>query len=170
MPCSWTLLDCLQSTFSLKIRLVLISASTIANQTLRPCLSQLAASLLAYSVFCVSSSGEPNDGFVLNALKTLFRQVIQSTLRSLEKHFKRRCKIRICSVILGEFKSFRNYQGLSIIFPKILDEIWRITKVIHFLIPLSITFLNPKILGFLFFYEKKPNLGSKMRKLNCGKS
>ena len=65
-------------------------------------------------------------------------------------HSKRRCKIYICSVIPGELESFRNYKGLSIIFPKILDEIWRITKVRHFLIPLSITFLNPKILGFLF--------------------
>ena len=44
---------------------------------------------------------------------------------------KRRCKICICSVILGELESFRNYKGLSIIFPKILDEIWRITKVRH---------------------------------------
>ena len=57
-------------------------------------------------------------------------------------HSKRRCKICICSVILGELESFRNYKGLSIIFPKILDEIWRITKVRHFLIPLSTTFLN----------------------------
>ena len=36
------------------------------------------------------------------------------------------------------------------IFLKILDAISRITKVRHFLIPLSITFLNPKILGFFF--------------------
>ena len=31
---------------------------------------------------------------------------------------------------------------------------WCITKERIFLIPLSIIFLNPKILGFLFFYEK----------------
>ena len=35
----------------------------------------------------------------------------------------------------------------------------------HFLIPqLSVTFLNPKILGFLFSKEKWPNLGSEMWK------
>ena len=39
---------------------------------------------------------------------------------------------------------------MSIIFPKILDAISRITKVRRFLISLSIAFLSPKILGFLF--------------------
>ena len=42
------------------------------------------------------------------------------------------------------------YMGLSIIFSKILDAIWRITKVRNFLIFLSIGFLSSKILGFLF--------------------
>ena len=40
-------------------------------------------------------------------------------------HSKRRYKICICSVILGEKESFRNYKGLGIIFPIILDAIWR---------------------------------------------
>ena len=69
-------------------------------------------------------------------------------------HSKCRYKISICSVVLGELESFRNYKGLSIIFPKILVEIWRPSKVKHFLIPNAIIFLNPKVLGFLFFYEK----------------
>ena len=60
---------------------------------------------------------------------------------------KGRYKICTCSVILGQLESFRNY---SIILQKILDATLRITKVRIFLIPLSITFLNPKILGFLF--------------------
>ena len=77
-------------------------------------------------------------------------QAIQSTFRSLETHSKRRCKICICSVILGKLEAFRNYKGFSVIFPKILDAVERFTKVRIFLIPLSITFLNPKILGFLF--------------------
>ena len=38
-------------------------------------------------------------------------------------HSKRRYKICICSVILGELEHFRNYKGFSIIFPKILDAI-----------------------------------------------
>ena len=50
-------------------------------------------------------------------------KAIQSTFRSREMHFKRRFNICICSVVLGELGSFRNYMGLSIIFPKILDEI-----------------------------------------------
>ena len=54
-------------------------------------------------------------------------------------HSKRRYKICVCSVILGELESFRNYKGFSIIFPQILDAIQRITKVRIFLIPLSIT-------------------------------
>ena len=37
-------------------------------------------------------------------------------------------------------------------------------KVRIFLIPLSIACLNPKILGF-FFYEKKANLGTEIRKI-----
>ena len=35
-------------------------------------------------------------------------------------------------------------------------------KMRIFLIPLTITFLNPKILGSLFSTEKQPNLGSKI--------
>ena len=48
---------------------------------------------------------------------------MQSTFRSLAMNSKWRHKICVCSVILGELESFRNYKGLSIIFPKILDEI-----------------------------------------------
>ena len=67
-----------------------------------------------------------NDGFLPNVLKTLFRlSIIFLDLKKMLS--KRHYKICICSVILGELKSFRNY-----------------------LTPLSITFLNLKILGFLF--------------------
>ena len=68
-------------------------------------------------------------------------------------HSKRRYKICICSVILGELEPFRNYKGFSDIFPKILDAVERFTIVRIFLTPLSITFWNPKILGF-FFLQK----------------
>ena len=50
-------------------------------------------------------------------------QAVQSTFRSLQMHFKRRCKVWNCSVILGQLESFRNYRGFIIIFPKILDAI-----------------------------------------------
>ena len=66
-------------------------------------------------------------------------------------HSKRRYKICTCSVILGELESLRNYEGFSVIFPKInYDAIKRVTKMRIFLVPLSITLLNSKILGFLF--------------------
>ena len=45
-------------------------------------------------------------------------KVIQSTFRSLEMHSKECYKICICSVILGELKSFRNYKGFNFIFPE----------------------------------------------------
>ena len=68
-------------------------------------------------------------------------------------HSKGRYKICTCSVILGELESFQNYKGFSIILQTILDAIKRITKVRIFLIPLCITFLNPKILGILFLQK-----------------
>ena len=46
--------------------------------------------------------GLPNDVFLLNSLETLFSVRTQSTFRFLEMHSKRRYKICICSVILGE--------------------------------------------------------------------
>ena len=39
----------------------------------------------------------------------------------------------------------------------------------HFLIPLSIVFLNSKILGFLFSTKNSLNLGSEMRKIKLAK-
>ena len=52
-------------------------------------------------------------------------KAIQGTFRSLKDKSKRRCKISVYLVILGELESFRNCKGLSTIFPKILDDIWR---------------------------------------------
>ena len=40
---------------------------------------------------------------------------------------------------------------------------------IFFLFSLSIKFMNPKILGFLFSTKKKPNLGSEMQKIKLQK-
>ena len=52
--------------------------------------------------------GQPNDGFLLNTLRTPFK-AIQRTFRYLEMHTLWNYKICICSVILGELESFRNY-------------------------------------------------------------
>ena len=68
-------------------------------------------------------------------------------------HSKRYYKICICSVILGELDSFWSYKAFNIIFLKILDAIYCITKVGIFLIRLSITLFNQKILGFFFSGE-----------------
>ena len=69
------------------------------------------------------STGAQNGGFLLNALKALFRLSRVLQFRSLEMHSKQRYKTCICFVILGQLESFRNYKRLSIIFPKILDAI-----------------------------------------------
>ena len=90
--------------------------------------------------------------------------------RPLEMNSKWCYKISICSVILGELESFRNYKGFSIIFRKILDAIQRITKKKNFLIPLSITFFNPKILGFLFPTKNSLTWDAKCEKSNFRKS
>ena len=109
-------------------------------------------------------SGAPNDDFLLNTLKTFF-QAIQSSFRFLEIHSKRRYKLCIRSIILGHFESFRNFKGFSIIFPKVLDAVYRFTKVGIFLIPTSITFLSPKILYFLFLRKNSITTGVKCEKL-----
>ena len=49
-----------------------------------------------------------------------------------------------------EFEALRNDKGCSVICSKILDTIERFTKVRVSLIRLFITFLIPKILGFIF--------------------
>ena len=98
--------------------------------------------------------GAPNDGFLLNTLKTLF------TFRCLEMYSKQRYKICICSAILDELESFRSkLQGLVMIMSiQYFPENFRCnlnTKVRHFPISLSIAFLGPKqILGFLFLIKK----------------
>ena len=68
-------------------------------------------------------AGAPNDGFLQNTLKILLILGYPKYFRSLEMHSKLRYNFFICSVILGELKSFRKYKGVSIIFPKILGAI-----------------------------------------------
>ena len=100
--------------------------------------------------------------FPLKFIENTF-QAIQSIFRSLEMHCKRRYKICIFSVILGELESFRNYQGLSIVFSKILDAVLSFTKVRICLIPLPIAF------SVSFFLRKQPNLGTEMRRFELQK-
>ena len=54
----------------------------------------------------------------------------------------------MCSVILGQLDSFRNFKVF--------------TKERIFLIPLSIIFLNRKVLGFLFSMKNRLTWGVKL--------
>ena len=69
-------------------------------------------------------------------------------------HSKRRYEICICSVILGELEPFRNYKGLSIIFPKMLDAYLTYYESEIFSDFSSMAFSNPKNFRFYFFHEK----------------
>ena len=66
---------------------------------------------IALHVRCTQRRFPPRD------IENTF-QTIQSIFRSLEMHSQRSYKICICSVILREVESFRNYQGFSFILPK----------------------------------------------------
>ena len=134
-----------------------------------------------------SSSSLCHPSFFLCLLRYLYMYLLRGTqwrfppshwkhflgypeyFRSLQMHSKRRHKICICSVILGQPESFPNYKGLSIIFPQILDAIWHDTKEGHFLIPRSIAFFNSKILGFLFSTKNSITSAVKCEKLNLTK-
>ena len=72
-------------------------------------------------------------------------------------YFKRRYKICICSVILGQLESFGNYKGFGIIFPKILDAIESFTKVA------SHRIFESERLGFLLLRENSLIWGVKSR-------
>ena len=71
-------------------------------------------------------------------------------------HSKRRYKICICSVILGELEAFRNYKGFSVQdFSEKLDAVDRFAKVRIFLIPLYHIFESENF-RFAFFKKISP--------------
>ena len=84
-------------------------------------------------------TGAPNDSFLLNTLKTLFR-------RAVEMHSRCRYNICICSVILGGTWIFSKLYGLEYFFP----ENFRCNLTYYESETFSDSFLHPKILGFLF--------------------
>ena len=63
------------------------------------------------------------------------RNIVSRTFEAIQSNFRYvlRCilsgamNLYLFRVILGELESFRNYEGFSIIFPKILDAIGGIT-------------------------------------------
>ena len=64
---------------------------------------------------------------------------------------------------------FRNYKGLSIIFPKIYDAVLRFTKVINFLIPRHRIFESDNF-RFPFCTKNSLTWGLKRKKLILRKS
>ena len=83
---------------------------------------------------------------------------MQSSFRSQEIHSKWRYKTGFCSVILGDFASFRNYKGFRIIFLKILDAIYPFTNVKI----LSDSSLNNSFESESFMFRFSIYLGSEM--------
>ena len=59
----------------------------------------------------------PQRRFPRKCIENTF-SLIQSTFKSLEMHSKRRYKSCICSVVLGQLESFRNYLGPQYYFPE----------------------------------------------------
>ena len=62
--------------------------------------------ILLFASFAKKGLGDTYDVFLLNTLITPFR-ALQSTFSSLGMHSKRRYRICICLVILGEVESFQ---------------------------------------------------------------
>ena len=97
-----------------------------------------------------TQAGAPNDSFLLNTLKTLFR-LSRVVLDLSEKYCKWRYKICICLVILGELESFRNYIRCQVLFSrKCLMQLDVLRKWNNLGFPSTSHFWIQKILGFLF--------------------
>ena len=79
-------------------------------------------------------------------------------------HSKRRYKICICSVIVEELETFRNY------FPENFRCNFTYYESENFSVPSLLAFLNSKIEAFLFSTKKSLTLGMKCEKLNFRKS
>ena len=79
-------------------------------------------------------------------------------------HSKRRYKICICSVIVEELETFRNY------FPENFRCNFTYYESENFSVPSLLAFLNSKIEGFLFSTKKSLTLGMKCEILNFRKS
>ena len=79
-------------------------------------------------------------------------------------HSERRYKICICSVIVEELETFRNY------FPENFRCNFTYYESENFSVPSLLAFLNSKIEGFLFSTKKSLTLGMKWEKLNFRKS
>ena len=114
-------------------------------------------------------TGSPNDGVLLNALKTLFR--LSSVLSNLlEMHSKRRYKSCICSVVLGQLKSFRNYLGPQYYFPENFRYNFRFYESENFSDSCLHRIFESENFRFPFSTKNRLTWGLKCEKLNFRKS
>ena len=91
----------------------------------------------------------PNDDFLLNTLKTLLR--LSKVVLDLQKYIlSGAIKLVTVRSSQGTLNLFKISRASVLYSRKILNAIYRFTNVRIFLMPISITLLNPKILGFLF--------------------
>ena len=123
--------------------------------------------------------GEPESSQGLQCSGATKDAFLPNTFRSLEMH----PKICICSVILGELESFEITSASVFCSQKFYMRFNFLRKCNFFLIPLFITFFNPKNSRF-FFFEKYlssemwkiklqkivGNLLDKLRKLNMSRN
>ena len=75
-------------------------------------------------------------------------------MRSLEMHSKRRYKICICSVILAELESFRNYEGFNHYIPKNFRRDLTYHEEGNFSVSSFHHIFESENFRFPFFYEK----------------
>ena len=120
------------TTFTVKS---ILPVKTKASECSRP--QQVNTTDCAIGNTTIINTGAPNDGFLSDPLKRYFRL-------SLKLHFRLRYNIFICSVILGELESFRNYYGIFvhfsqtfglISFPKILADLFSVPETTFLSIP-----------------------------------
>ena len=114
-----------------------------------------------------NNTGAPNDGFPLNALKTLARlsRVLSDLQKCILSCAKKFLSVRSSLGILSLFEIKRT----SVLFPGNFSCYLKFTKVRIFLIPLYIAFSVPKILGS-FLYGNSLTWGVKQEILNFRKS
>ena len=78
--------------------------------------------------------------------------------------------IFLVPISVGELESFRNYKGFSIIFPKILDAIYRFTKVRIVLLSFLCYIFESENFGFPFSKTNSAIWGVKCEKIKFRKS
>ena len=107
---------------------------------------------------------------IINTLKTLFR-FSRAPFRSLDMYSWRCYKICICSVILGQLESFRNYKGFfNSYFPENLKCNFTYYESENFSVSSFNHIFESENFSFPFFNEKRLTWGVNCEKLNFRKS